>query len=223
MPLDPRGVTGLAYEVGPAGTAFAVPATLVLLFDPSRGPSGTDPGEWRVGALAQGAWRPMVGRTDTATHEATTADLRTSGIYGVTWPGPTAPCVAPEQHQFDFWLGDWDYRQGSLAPGSNIVTATGGGCLVEEHYSDPSGVQGRSVSLLSSLDGRWHQTYLDSRGTVLALSGSLEGNRMVLYQNATSRFTWDPVDPNTVRYIGEESRDGGATWRVTLDSRYTRR
>jgi hypothetical protein len=46
---------------------------------------------------------------------------------------------------------------------------------------------------------------------------------MVLSQGPTSRFTWDPVEPDTVRYIGEQSADAGQTWTVNLDARYTRR
>ena len=46
---------------------------------------------------------------------------------------------------------------------------------------------------------------------------------MVLNQGPSDRFTWDPLDAGTVRYYGERSADGGSTWVVNFDSRYTRR
>jgi hypothetical protein len=95
--------------------------------------------------------------------------------------------------------------------------------LIEEHYQDPTGVQGRSVSLVSRQDGLWHQTYIDSRGGRIVLVGSLEGKRMVLDQSATDRTTWDPLDADTVRYFAERTSDGGQTWSLVLDASYTRR
>src|SRR5688500_4580627 len=40
VPLDPRAVTGSAYRVTPAGTQFAVPATLTLTYNPDLRPIG---------------------------------------------------------------------------------------------------------------------------------------------------------------------------------------
>ena len=223
-PLDPHAVFRTAYEISPAGTAFAHAATVVVRFDPARGPSGTAEADWRAAILdGAGNWQPLSGSTDAGVHEATGVNVTSTGLFGVVWPGPRGACGSQEDHEFDFWLGSWDYHQGTLPLGSNEITKEGNGCLVEEHYQDPSGVQGRSVSLLSRLDGQWHQTYVDSAGTFLALTGRLEGRRMVLYADPTNRFTWDPVDGNTVRYLGERSADGGITWALNLDARYTRR
>ena len=106
---------------------------------------------------------------------------------------------------------------------SNEITKEGGGCLIEEHFQDPTGVQGRSVSLLSRTDRRWHQTYIDSQGTRLVLIGGLDGKRMVLDQSPTGRSVWDPLDADTIRYFTERTSDGGQTWSLIFDSRYTRR
>jgi len=223
-PLDPHAVFRTAFEITPAGISFARPATVVVRFDPTRGPSGTAEAEWRAAILdGAGAWQPLSGSTDASLHEATGMNVTSTGVFGVVWPGPRGACGSGEDHQFDFWLGNWDYHQGNLPLASNEITKEGNGCLVEEHFQDPTGVQGRSVSLVSRLDGQWHQTYIDSVGTFLTLVGDLQGRRMVLYADPTNRFTWDPLDGNTVRYFGERSADGGVTWAVNLDARYTRR
>jgi hypothetical protein len=223
-PLDPHAVFRMAYEIILSGTAFAVPATLVIPFDPGRGPSGTEEADWRVASLdAGGAWQPVAGTTDTGAHEATAPSVPSTGVFGVVWPGPRDGCGSREDRQFDFWLGSWDYHQGNLPPASNEITKEGGGCLIEEHFQDPAGVQGRSVSLFSRKDGQWHRTYIDSQDTFLALVGGLQGRRMVLNQSANRRFSWDPLDADTVRYFGEQSADGGNTWVVNLDARYIRR
>jgi hypothetical protein len=209
--------------IEPAGTTFAVPATLALRYDPALGPSGVAEAELRVHSLVGGAWVVAAGAaTDIGAHEAT-APLAAAGAYAVRWVGPQGPCSAGEDRQFDFWLGRWDYHQGNLPLASNEITQEGGGCVVEEHFQDPAGGRGRSVSLFSRADGRWHQTYIDSGGTRLVLVGGLSGRRMVLSQSAADRFTWDPLDADTVRYFGEHSADGGLSWTVTLDARYTRR
>lgn len=72
--------------------------------------------------------------------------------------------------------------------------------------------------------GRWDaaQTYIDSMGNRLVLIGSFDGGRMLLNAGATRSF-WQPVDRNTVRFVQEQSRDGGQTWTPFFDSRYTRR
>jgi hypothetical protein len=222
-PLDPHVVGGTTVSVEPAGTTFAAAATLVLGYDPAAGPAGVDPADRRVHTRAAGAWVAVAGgTTDTGAREAR-ASVTAAGTYAVRWVGPQTPCSLPEDRQFDFWLGRWDYHQGNLPLASNDITAEGGGSLVEEHFQDPTGTQGRSVSLFSRTDRLWHQTYVDSRGGRLVLAGSRVGPRMVLNQGAADRFTWDPVDADTVRYFGEHSADGGATWTVTLEARYTRR
>jgi hypothetical protein len=134
------------------------------------------------------------------------------------------PCSLPEDRQFDFWLGDWNLTEitprGDVFQGTNNITSDDAGCVLEEDYR--SGGQGRSVSLYSRIDGRWHQTYIDSMGNRLILIGSFEGGRMLLNAGATRSY-WQPVDGNTVRFVQEQSRDGGQTWTPYFDSRYTRR
>jgi hypothetical protein len=217
-------VAGTVFDITPAVT-FAVPARLTLRYVPERGPSGADPAELRVSALdvARAAWQALGGGgSDTGAREAW-ADVTATGTFGVRWPGPAAPCALEEDRQFDFWLGRWTYRQANAFPGENEITKEGGGCLVEEHFSDQSGTRGRSVSVFSRADRQWHQTYIDSHGSRLVLVGALAGGRMVLLESPTSRYIWEVRDANTIRYAGELSRDGGQTWSSGFEAVYTRR
>jgi hypothetical protein len=223
-PLDPHLVAGTVFDVTPA-VAFGAPARITLRYDPSRGPSGIDASELRVSTLdaARTRWQAVPGGTnDTGALEAS-ADIAATASFGVHWPGPSTPCSLPEDAQFDFWIGNWSYRQPNAFPGANEITKESGGCLIEEHFSDASGTRGRSVSLFSRADRQWHQTYIDTQGGRLVLVGTLDGGRMVLLESATSRYVWEVRDANTIRYAGELSRDGGQTWTSGFEGVYTRR
>lgn len=223
LPLDPWSVGGSIVEIQPSGTTFTSPASLTLRYQASLRPSGTAPQDLRVHRFNGSSWQSLGGANDVAGLEAT-APITGAGIYSVRWTGPTGPCALPEDRQFDFWLGEWNLTEitprGDVFHGTNNITRDETGCVLDEDYR--SGGQGRSVSLYSRIDGRWHQTYIDSMGNRLILIGSFEGGRMLLNAGATRSF-WQPVDRNTVRFVQEQSRDGGQTWTPFFDSRYTRR
>ena len=222
-PLDPWVVGGSAYELSPSSVAFSTSAALTIRYQAGLRPSGTSPQDLRIHRLVGARWEPLSGTNDTNASEAT-APITTAGLYSVRWTGPTGPCSLPEDRQFDFWLGDWNLTEiaprGDVFQGTNNITRDDTGCVLEEDYR--SGGQGRSVSLYSRIDGRWHQTYIDSMGNRLILIGSFEGGRMLLNAGATRSY-WQPVDRDTVRFVQEQSRDGGQTWTPFFDSRYTRR
>jgi len=223
VPLDPHWVRGSAYELGPVGLSFATPASLVIRYDRSAGPSGVPESDLRLHVIDGTGWEPVGQATTNVGANEASGPITAVGIYGVRWAGPRGSCGSSADHQFDFWLGSWDYHQGSLPVASNEITKGGNGCLVEEHFRDPTGVQGRSVSLFSREDGLWHQTYVDSRGSHMLLIGSLDGKRMVLNASASVRQVWDPLNANTVHYFAETTSDGGQTWILDFDAQYTRR
>ena len=220
-PLDPHVASRSEIEITPSGMRFATPATLTLRFDPALGPSGVAESELRLHALAGDAWQAVAGGSIDPTAHEVTAPVTATGSFAARWPGPQAPCTTPQDRQFDFWLGHWNFSAQNAFPGTDDVTLEAGGCLVQESFRDSS-TRGRSVSLVSRQDGRWHQTYVDTRGGRLVMAGHFENGRMVLYLNVTDRFLWHTLDDRTVRYAGERSADGGATWTVNFDARYTR-
>jgi hypothetical protein len=222
VPLDPRAVAQSAYAIGPAGVQFATPATLTLQYNPALAPVGIVEDELMVHQLNNGAWTTATGGEVDAPANTATVAVSRAGTYGVRWPGLAGPCTAPEHRQFDFWLGEWDFVVPGTPPGAtNSISADADGCAINENFLTPTGVNGRSVSFYHPANGQWHQTYIDSNGTRLQMSGGLEGGAMLLYTAPASRFGWAP-GADQVRYYGESSTDGGTSWTVTFDSRYVR-
>ena len=157
-------------------------------------------------------------------------------------PPPAPPtCEAPEHAEFDFWVGEWDvYRwrdEWDLAawraanpdatPAVNRISKLHDGCALREEYTTPRGYEGSSLNFYDRADGRWHQTWIDSTGTALYLSGGMEGDTMVLADDPPegrphSRISWPPQEDGSVRQTWEQSPDG-ETWQVVFDGRYVRR
>ncbi len=137
------------------------------------------------------------------------------------------------RRQFDFWLGVWEVREpnGSLA-GRNRIERLFGDIGLHERWEGVSGLRGTSYNIFAH--GRWHQTWVDSSGTLLLLDGGLRGDAMVLEGTTGSaddpgasllhRISWSVMDgdPDRVRQHWEVSRDGGVSWETAFDGRYRR-
>jgi hypothetical protein len=143
------------------------------------------------------------------------------------------PCSAPENRQFDFWVGNWEVKnpEGGME-GTNDITSIQGGCAIQEHWDDGHGMTGTSFNMYEPGTHKWHQTWVDNAGGILLLSGSFTGGKMILEGDTISkgngkaianRITWTPTDANHVRQFWEVSRDGGKTWMTNFDGRYTRK
>jgi len=144
-----------------------------------------------------------------------------------------AGCTAQEHRQFDFWVGEWTVTtpQGDLA-GTNRIDRTLGGCVLQEHWTGSKGGHGTSFNLWTAADGKWHQVWVDDSGSMLVLSGSLDGARMVMTGThptpglsggtTLERITWTPLPGGTVRQEWDASTDGGTTWSSQFDGVYTR-
>jgi hypothetical protein len=145
-----------------------------------------------------------------------------------TAPGkPATPCGGTEFHQFDFWLGDWDaYDAGdpTKVVARNHVTPMLGGCAVREVYQQTDGLVGESFSAYDASRGRWHQSWVTNRGTLLLLDGGLNGDRMTLTASQNSpggtesllRGVWHR-EGSDVRETVDRSTDGGKTWSLVFD------
>lgn len=150
-------------------------------------------------------------------------------------PAPPPPaCQAAEHRQFDFWIGHWDvYGPAGRPVGENRITAIAGRCALHESWTGRGGVTGESLNLYDQRDRRWHQTWVDSSGSRLQLSGGLEGSSMVLGHTGPhdskpgvtvrQRITWTPLPDGAVRQHWESSEDEGKTWQTLFDGRYVRR
>ena len=140
------------------------------------------------------------------------------------------PCDAPENDQFDFWLGSWDVTAGGKVVGHNTIAKIQGGCTVAEDYRAATGPYvGRSFNWWDPVASRWHQVWVDSGGTRLQMTGGLQEGSMVMTGDRTrqgqlisDRITWTPKPDGTVRQHWEVSEDGGLTWGTLFDGVYTR-
>ena len=147
-------------------------------------------------------------------------------------PAP-APCSAPEHRQFDFWAGNWEVVDptGKVA-GRNVIEPILGGCVLREHWKGARGLEGYSFNAWDANTRQWHQTWVDSAGTVLRLAGGLRDGAMVLAgedpvterapQGTRHRITWTPRPDGTVSQHWESSQDGGTTWATAFDGTYRR-
>jgi hypothetical protein len=146
--------------------------------------------------------------------------------------GETAakPCASPSHRQFDFWLGTWNVTQAGKTAGQNKIESILNGCAVMESWSGTGGVTGHSLNVYDSTRGIWHQTWVDSTGSLLTLEGRFKDGAMVLEgvaadekgTKARQRITWTAPSPNEVHQLWQSSTDGGKTWKTEFDGVYSR-
>ena len=142
-----------------------------------------------------------------------------------------APCDDPQHREFDFWIGEWQVKtpDGKLA-GVNRIEREYGGCVLHERYDTRRGYSGESLNIFDAGRKVWHQTWVDSSGTLLLLEGGLKAGRMVLEgqtieaggQVTKHRITWTPDQDGSVRQLWE-STDATGKWITAFDGQYTRK
>jgi hypothetical protein len=149
-------------------------------------------------------------------------------------PPPAPTCDGAEHRQFDFWIGDWEVTSNGQAAGTNLVHAILNGCALQENWqgSGPGGVSGTSFNIYDKETGRWHQTWVDSTGSLLQLDGGLVDGVMILSGQRPARggkgivlhrISWTPSPDGTVRQLWEVSTDDGGNWTVLFDGSYARK
>ena len=149
-------------------------------------------------------------------------------------PALVVHCMSTDPHrQFDFWVGDWEVSdpQGRVV-GRNRIERLFEEIGLQERWEGASGLRGTSYNIHAG--GRWHQTWVDSSGTLLLLNGGLRDGTMVLEESAPSpddpettvrnRISWSLIDgdPDAVRQLWEVSSDDGLTWATAFDGHYRR-
>lgn len=131
-------------------------------------------------------------------------------------------------HEFDFWLGEWDVYWGDKH-GTNHIERILDGAVIQENF-EGDGLVGISVSTLSKEDNRWHQTWVDNTGSYLDFSGEFKDEKMVLIRDGIvegkrvkQRMVWHNITDATFLWNWERSDDGGATWREMWKLEYKRK
>ena len=145
--------------------------------------------------------------------------------------GVANPCRArPEYRQFDFWIGEWaPQNPQGLTVGTSSIQLILNDCIIFENWNTPQG-GGKSFSLWDVRDGKWHQTWVDTRGGITHYTGGLEGDKMVLVaetvsptgQKGLTRMSYSKLPDGRVRQHGEGSSDGGKTWNTVYDFKYVK-
>ncbi len=151
---------------------------------------------------------------------------------------PPPPCASPNHRAFDFWIGEWDVTQNGQPAGVNRIESIDGGCALLERWASARGnFTGHSLNSFNRADGQWHQTWVDSGGTLLKLSGGRQkgpgglagAGPMVLEGEAPdpegvprpNRISWTPNADGTVRQHWEVH--DGESWNTVFDGEYRRR
>ena len=131
---------------------------------------------------------------------------------------PGSPCMDAEHRQFDFWVGDWNvYNTADALIGTNFVTLSLDGCLVEEHWTaNFNGSQGQSLNTYDAETGLWNQSWVSQAPFgALRTDGGLVNGDMVLTDDDRLAFLvgggttpiedewiWEPLGPDEVRQTG---------------------
>lgn len=141
------------------------------------------------------------------------------------------PCKAsPNFRQFDFWIGEWDAKnvQG-VTVGASSIQLILGQCVIFENWSTPVS-SGKSFNIYDTRDGKWHQNWVDDRGTYTHYIGELKDGKMVYVSDTVTngvktlaKMTFSKLPNGDVRQFGESSADEGKTWTATFDFTYVRK
>ena len=141
------------------------------------------------------------------------------------------PCKArPEFRQFDFWVGEWmpQNAQG-VTVGTSSIQLILGSCIIFENWETPVSA-GKSFNLYDTRDGKWHQTWVDRKGSMTHYTGGLVDDKMVLASESTqngkktlARMTYTKLANGDVGQHGENSTDDGKTWTTSFDFIYVRK
>jgi hypothetical protein len=151
-------------------------------------------------------------------------------------PGPK-PCSSPEASQFDFWVGDWILSWADTSHGTNHVEKLFGTCVVHENFQSPAtNFLGQSWSVYNPNYNQWQQTWVDSQGGYITLSGGMAGDSLILTTNERAvpltlspsgkmqnRMIYYNIKPNSFDWSWEASTDGGKSWKQNWLIRYKRK
>lgn len=148
-------------------------------------------------------------------------------------PAPASACTTDGYRQFDFWIGSWEVSSGGQPAGTNSIHPIHNGCALQENWqgAGEGGISGTSFNIYDQATDRWHQTWVDSSGTLLQLDGGLVDGVMVLSGQrpardgsgmVTHRISWTPNPDGSVRQLWEASKDDGGSWAVLFDGLYMR-
>jgi tetratricopeptide (TPR) repeat protein len=182
-------------------------------------------------AVKQGHGRPDLMMSD-ADLAGMRSDARFVALLGEAEKNQ-APCdYRSESRQFDFWVGDWKVvRTREFTPvGHSHIERTLANCVIWENWTSlgDSAYSGKSYNIFNADLNRWEQFWVDNRGDMIHFFGSLAEGVMdfrtepIPGKALIRRLRFYHLGTDRVRQLSEGSEDGGKTWTVEYDFRYTR-
>jgi hypothetical protein len=146
----------------------------------------------------------------------------------VAAPAP-ANCSAPEYHQLDFWLGDWDTLDSDAKGSTTSIARThvdpiAAGCAVHELYEQTDGLIGDSILSYDPVRKQWQQTWVTNRGAIMVIYGNFKAGALILEgevhlqdgRTVHQRITWK-AEAKGVRESAVLSKDSRKTWAAAFD------
>jgi hypothetical protein len=157
-------------------------------------------------------------------------------MYGGQLHSQSVSCSSPEASQFDFWLGewklDWKNEKGETESGTNFISKSLGGCVVEENFSTSDKTfSGRSFSVYNANKSIWQQTWVDNSGAYMDFTGEFAGGKMILLRKIMNkqgkemvqRMVFYDIQQNELWWNWESSADEGKTWKLLWKIHYVRK
>ena len=139
----------------------------------------------------------------------------------------------PEARQFDFWVGEWALTWGADEQGSNAITRLWDGCVIQEQFDGApamAGYKGMSVSTYDAALGKWRQTWVDSEGSYIDLTGAFANGEMVVFSQriidgseVLFKMRFYNIGENSLDWSWERSDDQGKSWDPRWQIHYQRK
>lgn len=140
--------------------------------------------------------------------------------------------IPPEARQFDFWVGKWRVTGPGTLPFTDTVKIVAGGTALIETWAAPDGSSsGSSINVYDTANKTWTQTYADSNGLFLQLTGKFENGEMILFgkfRNPANnrvqlgRLRFSNITKNGLDQDMEVSDDNGQTWTLFYQTHWTK-
>jgi hypothetical protein len=157
--------------------------------------------------------------------------LLNGGVHSQMGPG----CSAPENHQLDFWIGEWvvSPANSDMLVAQSTIRPLDQGCSILEEWRPFASGGGHSISSYDSADQTWHQEWMDASGARTHFQGAFDNGTMRLNNlaapppgapaNLRRRMNYRQIDANTVRQWGERFNETTQQWDETWVFVYHRR
>jgi hypothetical protein len=184
----PWGAVGPAYDFGPDGLTFRIPAKLQIRYDADALPPGTDPQSLRLSVLEGGRWRGLPGHANRSGDQEVAGLVQHFSTYG----------VVPDPREVDGRGTRWE-ANGVVVQSSRemfgrlFVSPTAVSMFVE-----PGGVPSVSLDFAGLPTDEANHLYVDDYSTHIIVEPSAGGVARVSVDGSEPHYLWLQPSPGTV-------------------------